>query len=182
MLRIILFISFLIGSFTAQSQKFKPTDAGSKVHFTIKNFGISTGGDVSGLGGNIFFAPTNIGISNFDVSVNVKTIDTDNDTRDEHLKGADYFDAEKYPLITIKSATISRPLKSATGWYSLAGTITIHGVSKPIIFPFNAIKKGDDYLFVGGFTINRLDFGIGKNSSVMSNTVKVTLSVLAKKS
>ncbi len=182
MSRIIFCFLFLIVSFTAVSQKFKPSDAGSKVHFIIKNFGISTGGDISGLAGNINFSPSNIGTSSFDVSVNVKTIDTDNDTRDGHLKGEDYFDAEKYPLITIRSAKISRPLKSATGWYSFSGTITIHGVTKPIVFPFNAIKKVDDYLFVGGFTINRLDFGIGKNSSVMSNTVKVTLSVLAKKS
>ncbi|MDB5222792.1 MAG: hypothetical protein JWN83_1459, partial [Chitinophagaceae bacterium] len=60
MSRLILSFTFLIFSFAAISQKYKPADAGSKVHFTIKNFGINTGGDFSGLSGNINFVPANI--------------------------------------------------------------------------------------------------------------------------
>ena len=182
MQRLLLSFSFLIFSFTAISQKYKPADAGSKVHFVIKNFGISTGGDLSGLGGDINFIPTNITTSSFDVSVSVKTIDTDNEMRDKDLKAKKYFDAETYPVITIKSTKVNRTNKSAAGWYYFTGTITMHGVTKPIAFPFSATPKGTDYLFVGGFTINRLDFGVGSNSSVLSNTVKISLSVLAKKS
>ncbi|MDB5223108.1 MAG: YceI family protein, partial [Chitinophagaceae bacterium] len=164
------------------SQKYKPADAGSKVHFTIKNFGINTGGDFSGLSGNINFVPANIITSSFNVSVSANTVDTDNGMRDKELNGKTYFDAEKYPEITITSTKVNRTNKSAASWYYFSGTLTMHGVTKPIEFPFTAIKKGDDYLFAGSFTINRLDFGVGKNSSVMSNSVKVSLSVLAKKS
>ncbi len=64
------------------AQNYKPVDEGSKVHFTIKNFGISTGGDLSGLKGNIHFDPVNPVTSDFTVSVDVKTIDTDNENRD----------------------------------------------------------------------------------------------------
>lgn len=182
MSRLILSFTFLIFSFAAISQKYKPADVGSKVHFTIKNFGINTGGDFSGLSGNINFVPANITTSSFNVSVSANTVDTDNGMRDKELKGKTYFDAEKYPEITITSTKVNRTSKSATGWYYFTGTLTMHGVTKPIEFPFTAIKKGDDYLFAGSFTINRLDFGVGKNSSVMSNSVKVSLSVLAKKS
>jgi polyisoprenoid-binding protein YceI len=182
MLRILLSFSFLVFSFTAISQKYKPVDEGSKVHFIIKNFGIDTGGDLSELTGDITFVPSNITASSFTVSVNVNTIDTDNESRDKHLKSSSYFDAETYPLITLTSTKINRTNKSSSGWYHFTGTLTIHGVTKPIAFPFRATKKGNDYLFVGGFTINRLDFGVGKNSSVMSNSVKVSISALAKKS
>jgi polyisoprenoid-binding protein YceI len=182
MTRILLSFSFLICSLAAISQKYIPTDAGSKVHFVIKNFGINTGGDLSGLAGDINFMPANITASNFNVSVSVNTIDTDNGSRDGHLKSKEYFDADKYPVITLRSTRIDRTNKTASGWYNFAGTLTMHGVTKPISFPFQATKKGDDYLFVGGFTINRLDYGVGKSSSVMSSSVKVSISVLAKKS
>ena len=181
MSRILLFFTFLMASFTSISQKFKPSDAGSKVHFNIKNFGIKTGGELSGFSGNINFIAGNVVTSSFDVSINVNTIDTDNDKRDSHLKSEDYFNAEKYPLITIKSTRINKA-KAASGKFIFTGTISMHGISKSIVFPFTATKKGEDYLFAGEFQINRLDFGVGKSSSVLSNTVKISLSVLAKKS
>ena len=182
MQRIFLSISFLIFSFAAISQKYKPVDAGSKVHFVIKNFGIETGGDLSGLAGDISFIAANIAANSFNVSVSVKTIDTDNGMRDKDLKEKKYFDADTYPEITIKSTKVSRTNKSATGWYFFTGTLTMRGVTKPIEFPFSATLKGNDYLFEGNFSVNRLDYGVGASSAVLGNTVKISLSVLAKKS
>ena len=182
MSRIILCLSFLAISFAAVSQKYKPVDDGSKVHFEIKNFRINTGGDLSGLAGDINFVSGNVADCSFNVSASVNTIDTDNGSRDKHLKSSEYFDAEKYPVITLKSTKIYPTNKTSSGWYQFTGTLTMHGVTKPIAFPFRATAKGIDYLFVGGFTLNRLDYGVGKNSSVLSNTVKVSISVLAKKS
>jgi polyisoprenoid-binding protein YceI len=182
MSRLLFTFSFFILSFVASAQKYKPVDEGSKVYFIIKNFGIDTGGDLIGLAGDINFVPADITKSSFDVSVEVNTIDTDNGNRDKHLRSSEYFDVEKYPVITIKSTKINRTNKSASGWYHFTGTLTMHGVTKPIAFPFRATKKGDDYLFVGGFTVNRMNYGVGKNSSVLSNTVKISMSVLAKKS
>ena len=180
--RILLCFCFLFASLASKSQKYKPVDEGSKVHFIIKNFGIDTGGDLAGLSGDITFVPANISTSSFDVSVDVNTIDTDNDSRDGHLKRKEYFDAEKYPVIAIKSKKINRTNKSSSGWYHFTGTLTIRGVTKPIAFPFRATKKGDDYLFVGGFTINRLVFGVAIPSATISDNLKVSMSVLAKKS
>jgi polyisoprenoid-binding protein YceI len=182
MQRLLLSLIFLIFSFAGISQKYKPLDAASKVHFIIKNFGIETGGDLSGFAGDISFTPNSISASSFDVSVSVKTIDTDNDMRDKDIKGKKYFDADTYPLITIRSTKISRTNKTEAGWYYFSGTLTMHGVTKPIEFPFSATLKENDYLFAGGFTINRLDYGVGGTSAVLSNTVKISLSVLAKKS
>ncbi len=181
MSRLLLCFTFLIFSFAAISQKYKPADAGSKVHFVIKNFGINTGGDLSGLKGDINLVPANVAACNFNVSVDVNTIDTDNNMRDKDLKGKSYFDAEKFSAITMVSTKINKTNKTSAGWYYFTGNLTIHGVTKPIAFPFTATSRGDDYLFVGGFTINRLDFGVGSNSIILSNTVKVSLSVLAKK-
>ena len=58
----------------------------------------------------------------------------------------------------------------------------MHGVTKEISFPFKAIQQANDYLFTGDFEINRLDYSVGQPSAILSKTVKVSLSVLAKKS
>ena len=178
----LLFLLFLALSTIVSAQHYKPVDQGSKVHFTIKNFGINTGGDLSGLKGSIFFNPPSLKSSVFTVSVDVKTIDTDNGSRDEHLRSKDYFDASKYPVITLKSTKINLTNKTKSGWYIFSGTLSVHGVTKNIEFPFTAILQGDDYLFKGNFEINRQDYGVGGGSGVMGKTVKVSLSVLAKKS
>ncbi len=113
--------------------------------------------------------------------MDASTVDTDNHSRDNHLKGAEYFDAEKFPDITITSTKIDKTNKTGDGYYYFTGTLTMHGITKTIAFPFKAEKVNDTWLFTGEFEINRLDYGVGDNSAVLSNTVNVSLSVLAKK-
>lgn len=174
------FFVFITSSIFAQ--KYTPTDEGSKVHFVIKNFGIKTGGQLSGLKGEILFFTTDLSACNFNVSVDASTIDTDNNNRDRNLKGTEYFDAENYPEITITSTKIDKTNKTESGFYYFTGALTLHGITKPISFPFHIEKVNDDYLFTGEFEINRLDYEVGSNSAVLSNIVNVSLSVLAKKS
>jgi polyisoprenoid-binding protein YceI len=180
MKKLLPFLFFFITS-SIFAQKYTPTDEGSKVHFSIKNFGIKTGGQLSGLKGEILFFTTDLTACSFNVSVDASTVDTDNSSRDRHLK-SEYFDAEKYAEITIASTKIDKTNKTESGFYYFTGTLTMHGITKPISFPFHIEKVNDTYLFTGEFEINRLDYGVGSNSTVLSNTVNVSLSVLAKKS
>ena len=108
MKRTITFFISLIGliSLLKAQSVLTPVDADSKVHFVIKNFGIKTGGDFTGLKGNIKFAPENLAASSFDVTVDANTIDTDNDSRDDHLRQAEYFDVATYKTIQFKSTRV----------------------------------------------------------------------------
>ena len=63
--------------------------------------------------------------------------------------------------------------------YKATGNLTIKGATKAISFPFTATKTANGYLFSGSFTINRLDYGVGKSSMVLSDDVDVTLKVQA---
>lgn len=175
-----LALSFL--TVIAAAQNYAPVDDGSKVHFVIKNFGINTGGDIAGLKGTILFDPANPASSDFNVSVDVNTIDTDSENRDEHLRSESYFDAAKYPVITIKSTKIATTNKTGSGWYYFTGLLTMHGVTKEISFPFTATLQGNNYLFAGEFELDRLNYAVGETSAVLSRTVKISLSVLARKS
>ncbi len=174
-------IFLLFCSLNTHAQSLTPVDSSSKVHFVIKNFGINTGGNLSGLKGNITFFPDSLSACKFNVSVRVSTIDTDNNMRDKSLASDEYFDAEKFPSITIESAKIEKTNKTAAGFYYFNGSLTIKGVTKNISFPFQAKEENNGFLFTGNFDINRMDFGLGQQSIVLSNQASVTLSVFAKK-
>jgi polyisoprenoid-binding protein YceI len=155
-----------------------PTDEGSKVNFVIKNFGIKTGGDLTGLKGTIKFDPKNMSVWAFDVTVEASTINTDNNSRDKHLKKADYFDVAKYPTIHILSTKISAT--NNPGIYLLNANLTIKGVTKPVSFNFKVNNLNNGYLFTGEFPMNRRDFKVGGNSVSLSDNLNVSLSIFAK--
>jgi len=119
---------------TAFGQNYTPTDAGSKVRFVIKNFGINTGGTFEGLAGTIVFDPANLAGASFNVSVDAKSVDTDVEARDNHLRKEEYFDVEKYPKLSFRSTKITTTNKE--GYLFMFGVITIKNISKEISFPF----------------------------------------------
>src|ERR1035438_2563679 len=76
--------------------QYKPVDLGSTVQFKIRNLGFNVNGSFSGLNGNILFDPNNLTASQFNVSIDANTINTDNNMRDDHLRNDSYFDVKKY--------------------------------------------------------------------------------------
>lgn len=180
MKRVILIISAIIViNYTNAQRNYTPVDAGSKVHFVIKNFGIKTGGDFTGLKGSIKFDPVNFGTSSFDVTLDANTVNTDNSSRDGHLKKSDYFDVATYKTIHFKSTKVV--LSSVAGRFYVFADVTIKGLTKPVEFGFGATPKDGGYVFDGEFEINRRDFGVGGSSVSMSDNLTVSLSVFAKK-
>ena len=164
---------------TAFGQNYTPTDAGSKVRFVIKNFGINTGGTFEGLTGSILFDPANLAGASFNVSVDAKSVDTDMEARDNHLRKEEYFDVEKYPKLSFRSTKITTTNKE--GYLFMFGVITIKNISKEISFPFQQTSKDGGVLFEGEFKLNRRDFGVGGKSFSMSDELNVELSIFAKK-
>jgi len=162
------------------SQTYTPIDEGSKVRFVIKNFGINTGGTFDGLSGSITFDPSSLATASFNVTVDSKTVDTDMEARDNHLRKAEYFDAEKYPKLSFRSTKVTTTNKE--GYLFMFGVITIKNVSQEISFPFKQTSKDGGILFEGEFKLNRRDFGVGGKSFSMSDELTVELSVFAKKS
>jgi polyisoprenoid-binding protein YceI len=174
----ILFTAIILCS-TAFAQTYQATDEGSKVHFTIKNFGIKVSGDFTGLKGTIVFNPKSFATSSMNVSVIANTINTDNSARDKHLRKEEYFNVEKFPLLSFVSTKITE--SSVVGRYFVIGNLTIKGVTKVVQFGFSATPSSTGYLFAGEFEINRKDFGVGGSSTVMADKVKVSINVSAKK-
>ncbi len=174
-----LLIPILFIPCICNAQTYTPVDASSKVHFVIKNFGVKTGGDFTGLKGTIVFTPKNLSSSSFNVSVNATTVDTDNGTRDKHLRKSEYFDVEKFPLINFISTKVTE--STSAGRYFVIGNLTIKGVTKVVQFGFSATPNDKGYVFKGEFDINRRDYGVGGSSISMSDNLKVSLDITATK-
>lgn len=174
MKKCILFLLIILTANLAIAQ-YKPIDKGSSVKFEIKNFGFNTGGSFTGLEGTISFDKDHPENAKFTVSIDANSINTDNSTRDNHLREESYFDVKKYPRINFVSDKIT---KSASGVLIVFGKLTIKGQTKDISFPFTATANDNGYLFKGSFNINRKDFGVG-GSSTLSNNLDVELTILA---
>jgi polyisoprenoid-binding protein YceI len=170
---------FLLTTKAVFSQSYTPADEGSKLHFTIRNFGFKIGGDFSGLKGSIVFDPKALSTSRFNVSVSSKTVDTDNRARDNHLRRSEYFDVEKYPQISFVSTKITE--STTAGRFYVFGNLTIKAITKSVQFGFEATPSVNGYIFKGEFELNRRDFGVGGTSISMSDNLNVSLTVLAKK-
>lgn len=174
-----LFIaSLLLFAIATQAQSLAASDTDSKISFVIKNMGLNVDGTLQGLKGKIYFDPKKPSLSSFDMTVDVNTINTGIEKRDKHLKTEDFFDAEKYPVINIKTTKI---LPKGNNIFFAQGVLTIHGISKNIQFDFIAKPQADGYIFSGGFPLNRRDYNVGGSSMTMSDNLKVSLYVVAKK-
>src|SRR5690606_7595396 len=111
---------------------------------------------------------------NFNIDVN--SIDTRVEMRDNHLKSDDFFSAEKFPTMKLSNATLS----GKNGKFTLTGDLTIRDVTKKVAFnvvqnngiitdPWGKIRAG----FTATTTINRFDYGINYADKLPSGVFAV---------
>jgi polyisoprenoid-binding protein YceI len=154
-----------------------PVAGESAIGFIIKNFGFKVSGSLGAPEGDIVFNPDDPAKSSIHVTIKSEPINTDNESRDAHLKEAEYFDVKNYPLIRFVSDNIRATGKK--GEFEAVGTLTIKNKSKEIHLPFKAEKNGAGYVFAGSIKISRRDFDVG-GSSTISNDLTVEIKVTAR--
>jgi polyisoprenoid-binding protein YceI len=152
----------------------KHTVTKSSVTYQIKNMGFNTEGKFGEVKADINFDKAHPESSSINALVEVSSLNSDNEMRDNHLKGADYFDAARYPQITMKSVSV-KPGKANT--YTGIFALTIKGKTKEITMPFTYAENGNASTFNGSFTLKRSDFGIGGKSMMMADDARVTINV-----
>jgi polyisoprenoid-binding protein YceI len=157
---------FILFSIAAIAQKtFTQDKYHSRVTFSATHFGIShVEGVFKNFDATLEATKDDLTDAVITLSIDVSSINTEVAFRDNDLKSANYFDTAKYPVITFKSTSFK---KLSGKNYKLAGNITIHGVTKPIVFDavyngeaVTAMKKPTKGFTITG-TIHRLDFGVG---------------------
>lgn len=145
--------------------------AESAIRFQIKNAGLTVDGTLSGLEADIQLDPAHPEQARIRASLPVSSIQTGIALRDKHLQKPDYFDAEKYPLIQLQSKTIRAV---GTGQYEGTFDLTMKGTTRELKMPFILSAARE---LRGQLEVNRLDFGIGKKSLVLSDNVTISIRV-----
>ncbi|HET9408924.1 MAG TPA: YceI family protein [Candidatus Sulfotelmatobacter sp.] len=150
----------------------------SVAEFKVKHMMISNvKGGFSGLSGALSLDEADLSNSRIDASIDAASINTHDAQRDTHLKSADFFDVEKFPTLTFKSGRIG---KTADGELSVEGDLSIHGVTRKVVFkvegPTPAAKDpwGNTRLGISATTkINRKDFGLTWNAALETGGILV---------
>lgn len=104
----------------------------STAQFKVKHMMISNvKGEFTSINGMLSLNEEDVSKSFVEVTIDATTINTRESQRDAHLKSADFFDVEKFPLLTFKS---TRVLKAGNEELSVEGDLTIHGVTRTVVF------------------------------------------------
>jgi polyisoprenoid-binding protein YceI len=163
--------------------------AHSSAHFSIRHMMIANvRGEFTKVSGTVVYDAANPANSKTDASIEVSSISTREPQRDAHLRSADFFDAEKYPLIAFHGKEIS----GQDGEWKLNGDLTIHGVTREIALdldgPTPEHKDPWGNLRIGATAtgkLNRKDFGLTWNAALeaggvlVGDEVKLTIDVEA---
>jgi polyisoprenoid-binding protein YceI len=149
----------------------------SQVTFAVKHMMISTvRGHFKSVTGTLEINEQNLIHSWVEAQVEVAGIDTRDPGRDQHLRSAEFFDAEKFPLLTFKSAKME---SLGNNNYNVIGDLTVHGVTKQVTFKAEYGGSGKDpwgnqRAGLNGHTrINRKDFGLNWNQALEAGGVLV---------
>ena len=161
------------------AQQFVPAARGCKVEFKLTSHRYEeevVKGRLTGLNGKITFDPKNLNTAAFDITISAGSINTGMAERDKGIKKEPYFNPAKYPLIHIKSTsvTLDRPDGIV---YTLHGNLTMKGITKPVNIQFMATPMGGAYLFRGSLEVSRTAFGIGTKDDRMDDNVSVFIEV-----
>jgi polyisoprenoid-binding protein YceI len=135
----------------------------SEVQFKVRHLVSKLSGYFKEFNANVETEGEDFTTAKIDFSANTNSISTNNDQRDEHLRGKDFLYAEKYPKIIFKGEKLK---KKEDGNYLLQGTLSIRDISKPVVLdveyggldkdPWGNLRAG----FIAHGKINRKDFGI----------------------
>ena len=136
----------------------------SEVQFKVKHLVISTvSGFFKSFEGTMETENDDFSGANISFALNIDSIDTNQSQRDEHLKGADFFDAAQYPQITFKSTSFTA---EGDDEYKLTGDLTVKGITKPVTLDVEYGGQTTDFYgnTKAGFEVtgkvNRKEFGL----------------------
>lgn len=168
---------------TVAQVKWSADPAHTNARFDVNHLGISfVDGEFTKVSGSIDAAnKEDFNNAKINFVIDVNSINTRIEARDSHLKTDDFFNAEKYPKMILKSVSFK---KVKTGKYILIADLTIRDVTKKVTFdvtqnngiitdPWGKTRAG----FTAKTTINRFDFGMKYNDKLPSGIEAVSSNV-----
>jgi polyisoprenoid-binding protein YceI len=166
---------------TAAVETYVIVSVHSSVGFSIRHFVSKVPGSFSKLNGTITVDRDNLENSSVDAVVDVTSVNTANEKRDNHLRSPDFFDAAKYATSTFKSKSWK---KTGEDTFDITGDLTLHGVTKEVVLQTTLLGFGPGARgaqlsgWEGTTKIKKSDFGI-TSPPMLGDDVVITLSIEA---
>jgi len=166
----------LLAAGVASASDYTVDPSHSNVNFTTRHLISKVEGRFKDFDGTFTFDEKHPESLVAELTVKTASVSTDNEKRDGHLKSGDFFDVEKFPTMTFKS---TKATPAGKGHMKLAGDLTIHGVTKPVVFAVEYLGEAKDpwggtrAAFTASTKINRKDFGISWNKTLDNGGVLV---------
>lgn len=154
-----------IAESNAATQSFDVDIVHSNIVFKIRHNAVANFyGRFNAFTGSIEFDKDKVENSSMTFTVDLDSVDTNNRTRDGHIKGADFFNARQYPEATFTSTKITA---DGDGKYTMMGDFTLQGKTLPIQAMLHQVasgtsRSGEVMGFEAVFSIKRSEFGITK--------------------
>ncbi|HEY3938423.1 MAG TPA: YceI family protein [Bryobacteraceae bacterium] len=141
----------------------------SSVQFSVRHLMVTNvRGSFRGVKGSVSYDPADPATATFEATIDVNSINTNDEKRDGHLKSADFFDVAKYPTMTFKGTRLE---KVSDEEFKATGDLTLHGVTKEVVLTVDEVSKEAKDPWGGsrvGATvkgkIKRSDFGLTYNA------------------
>ena len=168
----------LLWASTSLAEVYDVDPAHTSVVFRIRHLFTTVAGRFENFDGKITFDEKEPAKTRVEGSIDAATINTNVKKRDDHLRSADFFDVAKFPKVTFESTGVT-DLDSTGKKGKMQGTLTLHGVSRPVVLDASFLGKGKDpggherAGFHGTTTINRKDFGLTWNKALESGGLLV---------
>ncbi|RKR31333.1 YceI family protein [Paraburkholderia sp. BL17N1] len=152
----------------------------TQVVFSLSHFGFTEfTGLFSGASGTLDFDPAAPKADKLDITVPVSSVLTTSTQLNEELKGGQWFDAAQFPNAHFLSTDVKRFNATDIG---VSGTLTLHGVSKPVVLKahlvgagINPLNKSKNIGFSATTTIKRSDFGVNQYVPMVGDDVRLTI-------
>ncbi len=155
----------------------------TSVIFGVSHFGYSyTYGRFNKVKGGFNLDKGNPAASQFQIVIDATSIDSNDQKRDEHLKGPDFFNVKQFPVINFQSTGINIESSEKGQMYNIAGKLTMHGVTRDVVLPVEKLGegKGPYGKYRSGFLcqtkLKRSDFGMTNMVPSIGDEIAVTVS------
>ena len=150
------------------ADEFTVDPAHTSVIFGISHLGLSyTYGRFNKVGGTYRLDRQNLANSEFNLAVAADSVDTNDEQRDAHLKGADFFNVRQFPQITFDSKSVVYQDRV----FKVTGILSLHGIRKEQTLEFRLLGEGD-----GPFGNYRSEFGMTHMLDNIGDEVALTIS------
>lgn len=149
-------------------------EPGGRLGFRADYSGSPVDGTFKRWDADVVFSPEDLAHSRIRVSVDLASADTADSQRDDMLKSDSFFNVTAHPRATFTSSSIRA---RGPGKYTAAGTLAMHGVSRPLTLNFDLAIDGDRATASGSAQLNRTAYGVGSGEWSSTSDIKDGVSV-----